>query len=100
MNELTDSTLIARPSTQGARFLLNWRNRAACLDENPEFFFPIGNAHCVLLKIEKAKASCRRCEVAEGCLKWAVESDQDTGVWGGLSPDERHGLQRRNARTN
>ena len=77
---------------------MTWRSRAACLEESPEFFFPIGNAHCALLQIEKAKASCRRCTVVEGCLKWAVESDQDAGVWGGLSQDERHALQRRSTR--
>jgi WhiB family redox-sensing transcriptional regulator len=77
---------------------MTWRNRAACLDENPEFFFPIGNASCALLQIEKAKAVCRRCTAAEACLKWAMESGQDAGIWGGLSQDERHALQRRNAR--
>ena len=75
-----------------------WRKRAACLDERPEVFFPIGNAHTVLLHIEKAKAVCRRCEVAEGCLTWAMDSGRDAGVWGGLSEDERHALMRHNAR--
>ena len=62
---------------------MTWRNRAACLDERPELFFPIGNGHTALLLIEKAKAACRRCEIAETCLTWAMESDQDTGIWGG-----------------
>ena len=42
-----------------------------------------------LLQIEEAKAVCRRCEVIETYLKWAIESGQDAGVWGGLSEDER-----------
>ena len=76
---------------------MTWRNRAACLDESYEIFFPIGNASSAL-QIEKAKAVCRRCEVAEACLNWAMEYGQDAGVWGGLSEEERHALRRRNAR--
>ncbi len=71
---------------------MTWRNRAACLDEDPELFFPIGNTGPALLQIEEAKAVCRRCEVIETCLKWAIESGQDAGVWGGLSEDERRAL--------
>jgi WhiB family transcriptional regulator, redox-sensing transcriptional regulator len=77
---------------------MTWRNRASCLDESPELFFPIGNASPAHLQIEKAKAVCRRCGVAEACLRWAMEFRQDSGVWGGLSDDERHSLKRRNAR--
>jgi WhiB family redox-sensing transcriptional regulator len=77
---------------------MTWRHRAACLDQSPEWFFPIGDAHTALLHIEKAKAVCRRCETADTCLTWAMESGQDAGVWGGLSEDERHALKRRNAR--
>ena len=77
---------------------MTWRNRAACLDEDPELFFPIGNTGPALLQIEEAKAVCRRCEVVETCLKWPIESGQDFGVWGGLSEDERRALKRRHAR--
>ena len=77
---------------------MTWRNHAACLDEDPELFFPIGNTGPALRQIEKAKPVCSRCEVAETCLKWAMESRQDAGVWGGLSEDERRALKRRNAR--
>jgi WhiB family transcriptional regulator, redox-sensing transcriptional regulator len=77
---------------------MTWRNRSACLDQDPELFFPIGSARPAHLQVEKAKAVCRRCEVALTCLKWAIESGQDTGVWGGLSDDERSTLRRRNAR--
>lgn len=79
--------------------MMTWRNRAACLDENPELFFPIGNTGPALVHIEEAKAVCHSCKVAETCLEWAMESGQDSGVWGGLSEDERRALKRRNART-
>jgi len=78
--------------------MVNWRNHAACLGVNPELFFPTGDAEPAFLQIEEAKAVCRRCEVVEICLKWAIESRQDSGVWGGLSEDERHTINRRDTR--
>ena len=77
---------------------MDWRHKAACLDEDPELFFPIGNTGPALLQIEEAKAVCRRCDVVDTCLKWAIESGQDAGVWGGMSEDERRALKRRTAR--
>ena len=44
---------------------MDWRHRAACRDEDPELFFPIGNTGPALLQIEEAKAVCRRCAVVE-----------------------------------
>jgi len=78
--------------------LMTWRDRAACLDEDPELFFPVGNGDPALRQIDKAKAVCRRCEVVDACLGWAMDSGQDAGVWGGLSDDERRALKRRVAR--
>jgi WhiB family redox-sensing transcriptional regulator len=84
---------------QNKEFLaMDWRHRSACLDEDPELFFPIGNTGPAILQIEEAKQVCRRCEVREQCLAWALEAGQDHGVWGGLSEDERRALKRRNAR--
>ena len=77
---------------------MDWRHRASCLDEDPELFFPIGNTGPALAQIEQAKTVCHRCPVIDVCLKWALESGQDAGVWGGLSEDERRALRRRTAR--
>ena len=76
---------------------MDWRHRAACLDEDPELFFPIGNTGPALLQIEEAKAVCRRCEVLDTCLRWAFDTGQDAGVWGGLSEDERRKVRARQA---
>ncbi|AXK31500.1 WhiB family transcriptional regulator [Streptomyces abyssalis] len=77
---------------------MDWRHNAVCREEDPELFFPIGNTGPALLQIEEAKAVCRRCPVMEQCLQWALESGQDSGVWGGLSEDERRAMKRRAAR--
>jgi WhiB family redox-sensing transcriptional regulator len=77
---------------------MDWRHIAACRDEDPELFFPIGNTGPALLQIEEAKSVCRRCPVREECLQFALETGPDAGVWGGLSEDERRALKRRNAR--
>jgi len=60
-----------------------WRDSAACLGEDPELFFPIGNTGPAVLQIEEAKAVCRRCDVVETCLRWALDTQQDAGVWAG-----------------
>lgn len=78
----------------------HWQHRAACLKEDPELFFPIGNTGPARLQIEEAKQVCRRCDVREMCLEWALESGQDHGVWGGMSEDERRALKRRTTRRN
>ncbi len=77
---------------------MDWRHKAACLTEDPELFFPIGNTGPALLQIEEAKAVCRRCDVVDTCLEWAMENGQDAGVWGGLAEDARRALTRRTAR--
>ncbi|MEU3462871.1 WhiB family transcriptional regulator [Streptomyces sp. NPDC006733] len=77
---------------------MNWRHRAACRDEDPELFFPVGTTGPSLLQIEQAKAVCHRCPVQDSCLSWALESGQDAGVCGGMSEDERRAAKRRAAR--
>jgi len=77
---------------------LTWLDRAACVDEDPELFFPDGNTGLALVQTEQAKAVCHRCEVSAACLKWALDSGQDYGVWGGTSEDERRILKGRSSR--
>ncbi len=78
---------------------MDWRHNALCLDEDPELFFPIGSAGPAATQVEQAKLVCRRCPSVEPCLTWAMETGQDSGVWGGTSEDERRALARRRTRT-
>ncbi|MFP7697094.1 WhiB family transcriptional regulator [Trueperella sp. LYQ143] len=77
---------------------MDWRHWAACLNEDPELFFPIGSSGPAMAQVERAKAVCATCTVQETCLKWALDNNQDAGVWGGMSEDERRTLKRRTAR--
>jgi WhiB family redox-sensing transcriptional regulator len=78
---------------------MDWRHQAACLNADPELFFPVGNTGPALMQIAEAKKVCRTCPVREPCLQWALDAGQDHGVWGGMSEDERRALRRRAARS-
>ena len=74
---------------------MDWRHHALCRDEDPELFFPIGTSGPAAVQVQEAKVVCQRCHVTEACLEWALDSGQDSGVWGGTSEDERRALIRR-----
>lgn len=73
---------------------MDWRSSAACLDEDPELFFPVGTTGPAVEQSEAAKRICTTCDVREPCLEFALASNQDSGVWGGLTEDERRSLKR------
>lgn len=75
--------------------LTGWRAKAACLNKDPELFFPTGSTGVSRKTLEAAKDVCRTCDVIDECLRFALETDQEYGVWGGLSEDERRALKRR-----
>ncbi len=72
-----------------------WRDVAACRDSDPTLFFPIGSTGPAVDQIAAAKVICASCSVIEGCLKYALESNQEAGVWGGYAEDERRRLRKR-----
>jgi WhiB family redox-sensing transcriptional regulator len=76
----------------------NWRLHAACREEDPDLFFPIGSTGPAVVQTAEAKAVCRSCPVQAACLEWALENRQDSGIWGGLSENERRALKRRSRR--
>ena len=72
----------------------NWRQYSACRDTDPDLFFPIGTTGVALEQIESAKAVCRMCEAQPQCLEFALTTNQDSGIWGGTSEEERRKLRR------
>ena len=73
----------------------NWRRQAICRDTDPALFFPVGTTGYALVQIDRAKQVCGECPVKVDCLDYALETNQDAGIWGGTSEEERRGLRRR-----
>ncbi|MEA2702068.1 MAG: WhiB family transcriptional regulator, redox-sensing transcriptional regulator [Actinomycetota bacterium] len=71
-----------------------WRDDAACRHTDPELFFPAGTKGAAMEQIEAAKAVCRTCPAIDQCLQFALETNQEAGIWGGKDEDERRRLRR------
>lgn len=72
----------------------DWRDGASCRDTDPDLFFPVGTTGAAVDQIAAAKAVCDACPAKEPCLQFAIENNQDSGVWGGTSEEERRKLRR------
>lgn len=72
----------------------SWRNVASCRDTDPDLFFPVGTTGMAVVQIEEAKQVCMGCAAQLPCLEFALRSNQDSGVWGGTSEEERRHLRR------
>ena len=71
-----------------------WRDDALCRNTDPELFFPIGTTGSAVVAITEAKRFCTSCTVSNACLDFALETNQDSGVWGGHSEEERRAIRR------
>ncbi|WP_419865383.1 WhiB family transcriptional regulator [Candidatus Poriferisodalis sp.] len=67
-----------------------WRASAACKDVDTNIFF-IGPGKSP----DAALAICNRCEVKDECLQFALDNEEDFGIWGGLNADQRKQLRKR-----
>jgi WhiB family redox-sensing transcriptional regulator len=72
----------------------SWIERARCIEEDPELFFPVGTTGPAIEQVARAKGVCAACPVRIECLAWALDTCQDAGVWGGLVEEERRVIRR------
>jgi len=70
-----------------------WMRDAACLEEDPELFFPLtelnGNP-----QVDQARAVCRGCAALLDCRFWAIENGEDAGIWGATTAAQRRAIRR------
>jgi WhiB family redox-sensing transcriptional regulator len=68
---------------------LAWQTKAACLEVDPEIFFPERGGSS-----KAARNVCGRCDVRMECLRYALRNREQFGIWGGTSERERRKLRR------
>lgn len=79
------------------RELGSWAAQAVCLSADPETFFPDKGG-----SIEPATRICNGdrdagippCPVRRQCLEYAIDNDENDGVWGGVSARGRRKMMR------
>jgi len=94
MKENTASQIAIRPLATTRPGLAEtatgpWTARAQCAGTDPEIFFPAADDPAT-----RARAICRQCPVRQDCLAYALDAQEEYGIWGGLGPRERQQLRR------
>lgn len=72
----------------------DWRVDAACRDTDPDLFFPVGTTGPAIEQIASAKAVCGECDAQSECLEFALATNQEAGIWGGTTEEERRVLRK------
>ena len=73
----------------------DWRDQCQlCRDSNPELFFPVGATGIALDQIDAGEGDREVCTVNRECLEFALATNQEAGVWGGTTEDERRKLRK------
>ena len=62
----------------------DWQLDGLCNQVDPEIFFPEKGG-----STREAKLICGLCDVSKACLRYALETEEQHGIWGGLSERDR-----------
>ncbi len=75
-----------------------WQHLGRCRETDPDMFYPEGSGGGGPLHSKDAKRICKACPVMMQCRQWALDTDEEYGIWGGLSEAERKKIRRERAR--
>ena len=66
-----------------------WREKALCQSIDPEVFFDDESS-----ATSEAKTICAVCVTSQQCLRYALDNNEQYGVWGGFTAAERRMIRR------
>lgn len=67
-----------------------WMSSGLCAETDPEEFYPERGGSTA-----RAKQLCASCPVQLACLTYALDNNEQWGVWGGMSVKDRAKLLRK-----
>lgn len=70
----------------------DWRDRAACLGCDTNLWYGERGGDYTVSR--QSKAVCFACPVRQQCLDYAIDNNEEYGIWGGLSETERRAFKR------
>ncbi|WP_327436117.1 WhiB family transcriptional regulator [Streptomyces sp. NBC_01201] len=70
---------------------LAWQVSALCAETGPDAFFPEQG-----VTARDARSVCMGCNVRTECLNYALDNNEQFGIWGGLTERERRHIRRSN----
>ena len=70
-----------------------WRAKAVCANSDTEKFFPNRDGVDAAMIVAHAQLCCAACTVRKECLEFALTNKFKYGIWGGVTPRNRRGLE-------
>lgn len=70
-----------------------WRANAYCANSDTEKFFPHRDGVDAAMIVAQAQLCCASCTVRKECLEFALTNKLKYGIWGGVTPRNRRGLE-------
>ncbi|MBO0821425.1 MAG: WhiB family transcriptional regulator, partial [Nocardiopsaceae bacterium] len=66
-----------------------WFAAGACLNADPDLFFPVATGEAGARQAAAAQRICGGCRVRRQCLDYAMSNGQIYGIWGDTTAEER-----------
>ena len=83
------------PARTGGEDRPAWQDSALCAQSDPDAWYPSAETDEQKTGVgpAKVKALCDICPVRAECLAAALENDEQHGIWGGTTPQERRKMK-------
>ncbi|OKI54692.1 hypothetical protein A6A27_31605 [Micromonospora sp. CB01531] len=83
--------MLSRSSFRPVAAETDWREDAACRGLDVTWFYPDPDDTLAVVRVQ---TFCATCPVRRDCARYAIEHNEEYGVWGGSTEQERAAFRR------